>query len=401
MFKLFLKFIKNPLTGPFSISIFLLGMPYLETFFLNISKSFLFNYILLFLLNIILVELIFRISYKIYNGTNYLFIKSIPFEKLYVEPHPYLPYTYKKNFNSAPSELYNYPLHKNFFSANLKTNNFGFYNGPNGDRDIQIPKPQNLFRISCLGGSTTANYISDGQKNFSYPLELETILKKKKENIEVNNCGTGGYNSADLLVRFLLQTIETKPNLVVIYHAYNDIRSYLTENFKTDYSHSRIGLGENYWKFKLNSFIPNIPLKFINYLKNNWVPSNVRYSLLEIISKGKINLNIDYTKGLKTYERNIQNLINVCVKNNIDVVLSTYCFYLHKKAEKSNLNKIYETIVLKENEIIKNLAKKNNLKIVDCNSKIPKDNEFFVDTVHLTPKGMKFIANEIGKVINP
>ena len=78
--------------------------------------------------------------------------------------------------------------------------------------------------------------------------------------------------------------------------------------------------------------------------------------MLEIISKGKINLNIDYTKGLKTYERNIQNLINVCVKNNIDVVLSTYCFYLHKKAEKSNLNKIYETIVLKENEIIKNLA---------------------------------------------
>ena len=162
-------------------------------------------------------SILFIFAYKAYNGIYFQFIKKIPFEKLYVEPHPYLPYMYKKNFSSAPSEKYNYPLHNNFYSAKLETNNFGFYNGDNGSRDIQIPKPQNLFRIICLGGSTTANYVSDGKRNYSYPLELENILKQKNNNVEVNNCGTGGYNSADIdensvLNNALKSLLNTKKN---------------------------------------------------------------------------------------------------------------------------------------------------------------------------------------------
>ena len=35
-------------------------------------------------------------------------------------------------------------------------------------------------------------------------MELEKILKEKlKRNVEVNNCGQGGYTSADILIRLL------------------------------------------------------------------------------------------------------------------------------------------------------------------------------------------------------
>jgi lysophospholipase L1-like esterase len=229
---------------------------------------------------------------------------------------------------------------------------------------------------------------------------LENILRKKRSSIEVNNCGTGGYNSADILVRFLLQTIETKPDLVIIYHAYNDIKSYLTQNFQEDYSHSRINLGEQYWRFKLRNIIPDLPIKFYNYLVNNWFPSNVRYSLLDIISKGKFDLELDYKKGLKVYERNLQNLIYIFQKNNINIILSSYCFYLHEDVKNSKLNKIYQKIVTEENRVIEELAQKNNIKFVDCDSKIPKNIEYFLDTVHLTPKGMQFVANEISKAVD-
>ena len=57
---------------------------------------------------------------------------------------------------------------------------------------------------------------------YSYPLELERILKKHNKDIEVNNFTQGGYNSADLLVSFVLQNIETRPDYIIIYHAYND-----------------------------------------------------------------------------------------------------------------------------------------------------------------------------------
>ena len=121
--------------------------------------------------------------------------------------------------------------------------------------------------------------------------------------------------------------------------------------------------------------------------------------MLEVVSKGNLNLNLDYRKGLEVYERNLQNLISICQKNKTEVVLSSYCFYLHDKVKNSKINQIYEKIVLQENEIIKKLAKKNNLPFVDCNSKIPKNIDYFVDTVHLTPKGMKFIANEISNYL--
>ena len=266
MFKSILKLIKNPSCGiPFFLLIFLIS-PFFLSKFIKITGNFVIDYFLLIPLLIFLIEIFFIIFYKIFKGIDYKIIEKLPFKKFYVEPHPYLPYIYKKNFSTSPSEKYNYPLSSNFFSAQLKTNNFGFYNGSNGNRDIEVPKPKNLFRINCIGGSTTANYIFDGKKNYSYPMELENVLKAQNSNIEVNNCGTGGYNSADILIRFLLQTIDTKPDLIIVYHAYNDIKSYLTKNFQSDYSHSRKNLGEEYQKFKANAKIPNIPLKFYNYL---------------------------------------------------------------------------------------------------------------------------------------
>ena len=185
----------------------------------------------------------------------------------------------------------------------------------------------------------------------------------------------------------------------IINNAYNDIRSYLTQDFKEDYSHSRKNLGEQYWRFRLRANIPDLPLKFYNYLINHWFPSNIRYSLLDTISKGKFDLDLNYKKGLEIYERNIKNLIYICQKNKIDIILSSYCFYLHEKAADSKINQIYQKIVLEENEVIRKLAQQNNLKFVDCNAKIPKEIDYFLDTVHLTPKGMQFVANQISDAV--
>jgi len=231
-------------------------------------------------------------------------------------------------------------------------------------------------------------------------LELEKILKSKtSKNLEVNNCGTGGYNSADLLVRLILQIIDTKPNYIVIYHAYNDIKSYLTNNFKSDYSHSRKNLGEMYWKFSIGSKIPDLPLNIFNYFKNKWLPSNHRYSLIDVISKGKFDRKFNFHKGLKTYERNIQSMIDICIKNKIKVVLCTYCFYLHKEIKNNSLHNLYKKIVIEENKVMKKLAKKNKVKLVDCFAKIPREDSNFVDSIHFTPKGMHLLAKNISKAI--
>tara|TARA_Y100000590_G_scaffold344153_1_gene393472 strand:+ start:188 stop:1408 length:1221 start_codon:yes stop_codon:yes gene_type:complete len=403
MIKSLVQILKNPLNALFLLIIIFIIFPILIGIFLgeNLEEK-LKIFLITFVISIIIFELLFRFLYRLYTGSKYMFIKKMPFEKMSVEPHPSLPYVYKRKFiGSASMDELNYPLGSNYKAAVLSTNNLGFYNGPNGDREIKIPKPKNLIRINCIGGSTTVNYITIDNKTYSYPLELEKILKAKyNKNIEVNNCGVGGYNSADLLVNYALQLVDTEPDFLIIYHAYNDIRSYLTPNFTSDYAHSRKNLGEAYWKFAIGSKIPDIPIKFINYLKNKWfLPSNVRYSLLEVISKGKVDINSDFSHGLKAYERNLQNIINICEKNNTQVILCTFAHYLHEKIKNSELHILFKKIVLEENEIMKKLAKKNNLKLVDAYSSIPKEDTNFVDSNHFTPKGMNLLAKSISEAI--
>ncbi len=401
-----LKFLKHPLLGPLLFFLAYIILPYLI-----VNKYSLFNlsiineYFLILILFIVASEILFRLLYKLINKQNYFKIEKISFEDLSVEPHPNLPFIHKKNFKSSlGSSILNYPLSKNFYSSPvLQTNNLGYVNGIDGARDIKIPKPKGLFRINCLGASTTQNYLQFNNEVYSYPLELERILKTKYDkNIEVNNCGSGGYTSSDILVRSLLQNFDTDPNVIIFYHAYNDIKSYLTPGYLSDYSHSRKNLGENYYKFYLGSFIPNIPLNFINYLVNKWFSQNHRYSLVENISKGEYDLdkvnNIE--EGLKTYERNLQYLITICKSKNIKIILCSFCFYLYDEVKKSSTHVNFNEIVKKENTIIKNLAKKNEIDFIDADNQIKKSKENFVDTIHFSHKGMNNLAKIITNNIN-
>ncbi len=359
-------------------------------------------YILIILLIILAIEIVFLLTFKFKNGVSYKFVKKIPLEKIHIIPHPYIPYIYKKH--AKISEVsWNFPNCKNYLFPSLKTNNFQFLNGEDGGRDIIIPKPKNLIRINCLGASTTANYVRENDKNYSYPLELERILKFRysSKEIEVNNCAQGGYNSADILVRSALRIIDTKPDFVIIYHAYNDIRSYITDKFISDYSHSRKNLADNYWKFTFSNLLPEIPLNFYNYIKNKYLlGSNIRNALLDVVAKGKPNLEIDYKNGLSTYERNIKSIVSLFRQINSKIILCTFSFYLYDEIKDSKLHNLYYEIVKKENEVMRKIAKNLNLEIVDIDSLIEKNKENFVDSIHYSRKGMSLLAKEISKKID-
>ena len=403
MIKRYIEFSKKPFNTLIQIIIIFFLTPLFISFFFGntlIEKIIYFtSSILIFAL---ISEIIFLFLYRLLNGAHYQFLEKIEFKKLAYEPHPYLPFIYKKKTYLTKTSKVVYPLNPNIHHADLTTNNFRYLNGENGDRDILVPKPKNLTRINCLGGSTTGNYIKGSDRNYSYPLELERILKKNfNREIEVNNCGQGGYNSADLLVRFALQNIDTNPDYVIIYHAYNDIRSYLTPDFSSDYFHSRKNLGEVYWKYYLGSKIPNIPFNFTNYLTNKFLfPLDERNTILEILKKSEMDISLDYAEGLKTYERNLQNIINLSLCNNIKVILSTYCFYLYPQIKDDPLLKLYQKIVSEENEVVKKLAIKNNLPLVDADSAINKDQTNFLDSAHLTTQGMSLLAKCIAEKIN-
>jgi len=395
------KIVLVPAISALLLFLNLIIFPILISYKFFFVKNSLLNFLFIFFILLLIYEIIFQIIYKFVKGYRYTVPKHIGFYDLHIEPHPYIPYIFKKNAKSPPSELTRFSLHRGiFYSCDLKTNNLRFYNGVNGDRDIIIPKPKNLIRINCLGESTTQYYISHNNKNYSYPLELEKILQSRiQKKIEVNNCGQGGYNTADLLVRFCLQIIDSEPDIVIIYHGQTDIRSFITPNFESDYFHSRRNLAENYRILNTNSKIPNLMFGFLNYLKNKWFPYETRSSLLDLIHKNKEDEKIDYKPGLSTYKRNIQHIIDICLARKIKVILSTYCHYLHENVKNSSIHKLYNNIISDQNLIIKDLAKINNILLIDNEKLIPKEEKFFLDSVHFTPEGMKILAKNFSDIL--
>jgi len=404
-FTLFSLFIFTPLliTVIFVLPLFIENFSsngYFDLFIFKVLATIII-YFVVSLAILILAEISFRFLYFLIKREMYIPQKRAKAKNLYAKPHPYIPYVNKPNFKIRGNVNTNYPLNRGKFThSELTTNNMGFANGPNGDRDVSINKPEHLYRINCLGASTTGNYISEGNKNYSYPLELEKLLNKVcSKEVEVNNFGLGGYNSADILVRFILEIVETNPDMIIIYHAHNDISSYLTPNFKYDYSHSKINLGENYWKFEIVEKIPFLPFQFINFILEKWFPIGVRNSLLNFITIGKMNLDIDPKQGLQVYRRNIEYLIEVCKKRNIEVVLSTYAHFLHNDIRDSKLHRKLREIIFKENEIMRDLSRLHKLTIVDNANLIPSEEKYFLDSLHFTPEGMKLLAKNIAKNI--
>lgn len=98
----------------------------------------------------------------------------------------------------------------------VRMNNYGFRS-----HDIRIPKPENIYRIICIGGSTTVEGMTNEK---TYPAILEQHLRDyfKTDTIEVINCGISGLNSGGEK-RKVSELIQLEPDLFIEYNAVNDI----------------------------------------------------------------------------------------------------------------------------------------------------------------------------------
>ena len=368
--------------------------------YLSTSKlSLQYKSLILFIFNLSIIlsaELLFRFIYKLIKKKKYQLIKKIKIEDMYHIPHPFLTAVYKKNSIGQKEMPVFYPLNKDkkFKFPILKTNNEGFMDGIDGSRDLVLPKPENEKRIICLGASTTGNYIKYNDEVSSYPLELEKLfsLEDPKKNIKVINCGFGGWTSAEILINFLLKVFSYSPDIIIIYHAHNDIPSYLTPNFQIDYSHSKRNFAFEFSEFKKNKYIPDIPLAIYNIFAlsifKNWNP---RISLGDAISQNSPDYSSNFN-GLDIYKRNIEHIIKICTQSKIDIVLSSYAHFLYDEIKNSEIHLKIRSGIEKENLITRELADKYKLSYVDNFNLIPFEEEFFVDSIHFSPKGMRTIA---------
>jgi hypothetical protein len=95
--------------------------------------------------------------------------------------------------------------------------------------EITIPKPDDVFRIVAIGGSTTYGEFIE-ENDLTYPAQLEYVLREDYgyENVEVINAGVPAYTSWESLVSLQFRVLDLDPDLIIIYDGVNDINPRLT-----------------------------------------------------------------------------------------------------------------------------------------------------------------------------
>ncbi|MCB9451077.1 MAG: hypothetical protein H6672_06535 [Anaerolineaceae bacterium] len=107
----------------------------------------------------------------------------------------------------------NYTLNPNYEDVNAR--------GIRGEL-VAVPKPEGVYRIIALGGSTTFGHALSTEE--AWPAQLQRILREDYgySQVEVVNLGVPGYYSLDSVVSLATRGLAQQPDLVLDYDNLND-----------------------------------------------------------------------------------------------------------------------------------------------------------------------------------
>ncbi len=148
------------------------------------------------------------------------------------------------------------------------------------------------IKIWLIGGTEAFGYLNTDAETISSLLEQKLNNKNSKFQFEVKNHGVFGYASTQQLIKFRLDLIEQKPDMIIVMNGFNDYKiSWKYQSiFATDlYTHIYL---KKYWEFHKNKLFFDKKL-FFQYIKDTF--SNT--SLLAYLGKKWFYL--------KYYEMNI------------------------------------------------------------------------------------------------
>ena len=257
--------------------------------------------------------------------------------------------------------------------------------------EMSAKKPPGVYRIFCLGGSTT--YGTGATSNDkTYPAQMERLLNKLAQEghappgrrYEVGNCGVSGWSSVENLINLELKLVEFEPDAILVYDAVNDGRMIQAKGFVPDYSHLRISLSvvtlSPFERFLLGHVRLYARLtrgtepdsqsgKLANYL---FVPNA---DDLAIPSKDWIN-----EDGLRVLQRNEASMIGVARQHGIQPVLSTM-------AVRDPTSNYLGAYMVRANQSLRELAKQDDVPLIDVDKELSNQPELYDDWVHFNDKG--------------
>jgi lysophospholipase L1-like esterase len=291
---------------------------------------------------------------------------------LYI-PHPYIGYSLRPNYYRSP-----------YKDGDLHINALG-YRGA----EITRQKPVRTIRLVCLGGSTTFS-IDVGDRT-TYPQRLEDLLRATYPDyaIEVINAGVGAYTSAESLANLVFRVFDLQPDVIVVYHAVNDVHPRVIPGFQADYSHYRKALA-----LPAPGLVDVLSRgsTLVSLLRHTFAEFHIRHLTtrrrMEDIPKAEQLKNLRATDA-SAFRRNLQTMIELARARHVEVVLSTFVYNEEHLRRSRHLSfAAYAEGIAQHNDVMLELRLAYGCVLADLAALFPRhERTLFDDPVHLLSAG--------------
>lgn len=301
--------------------------------------------------------------------------------------------------------------------ALVYTDQYGFLAN---DTSLTYEKGNDEVRIATIGASTTANLNLNYSEN--WPGRLGGFLQNDypDKRFKIINAGTPGFDTAQSISNLALRVMPFKPDIVIIYHAYNDLKAIRKDvEFRPDYSHIHT---KPHGFHKEPSVITKMLNKSMLYVRmrnkkreTNKTLHGIQQQLNLADSSKKFSLIPQYAE--QSFEQHMRILIHIAKSGGAKVILSTFAT-LHDPNldydDKDDLERLSAFQInnisgllhftpgltltaifdgfLKFNDVIRKLAVEESFTLVDNANLIPHEDRYFVDRVHFSEAGAELMA---------
>lgn len=291
------------------------------------------------------------------------------------------------------------------------TNNLGFRGA-----DIGSEKPENEYRVFLIGGSTTECIILDNKDS------LDAVVQSSLQqmiggglSIRVYNAGISGDRSDDHVAILTQRIIHLEPDFIVVFSGINDLRAAISGH---DYLHSSVP-GVAAWKllaaqsqigrYAYYAFKGRRPER----RSGDQEPIETAYRSEVEAQRPLPEAPSPPQTNIGAYGNNLKTLAGISRGHAIPMIFMTQqttwnstldpgareWHWLLRVGDLRYSEKSMDAALGSMNDVMRQVARVNNIEVYDLAEDIPKSLEYFYDDVHFNTKGADYAGKKLAAEI--
>lgn len=269
---------------------------------------------------------------------------------------------------------------------------------------VAVLKPEGVYRIVTLGGSTTFGHALAVEE--TWPAQLQLILRDDYgySQVEVVNLAAPGYYSLDSVVNLATHGLAHEPDMVIVYHGINDaiIRMFQdTQCYMGDTPLFGMGLDRGIWQNTLDDLPPSTLYRVLAFALGAMDDPSEFDSRLEHTGycppepRGISPVDLLARHPPIHFERNMRSIAGMAGAAGATTVFSTFAWDVpvaeHALAENPDYFQLQAqlTAIGEQNDLLRGLTGELDALLVDLAVAMGAGPYFQGDMVHQTVEGAR------------